>query len=242
MSRPRNFFVELVKFLGLFAFFFVILTLMVMAPTMYTKVSYYIFGPAENKYDLPTAVQDNTKDIKDLTDFWAAQEFVPAQDTIVIPKINVDAPIVYMQSIDNKQILEDIKSGVGHYPNTALPGEVGNVFMTGHSSYYWWSGGKYNQVFALLDQLEPGDLIYIYYQKGKYIYRVRESKVVRPEQVDVLEPTADPILTLMTCTPVGTNLRRRIVQADLVGRPPVDTTAFKNFQQLPELPVILPLY
>lgn len=213
-----------------------------MAPTLYTEISYYIFGPVENKYDLPIQIEDNTSDIEALTDFWEEQEFIPAQDTIVIPRINVDAPIVYMESADNKQILEDIKEGVGHYLDTAMPGEVGNVFMTGHSSYYWWSGGKYNQVFVLLDRLEPGDLIYIYYQGGKYIYRVSGSMVVRPEQVSVLEQTDRPILTLMTCVPAGTNLRRLIVQADLIGRPAVDTTDFKDFQQLPQLPVILPLY
>ncbi len=240
--RPRRFGVELLKFFGIFAFFFVLLTLIVMAPTFYTNISYMIFGAAENKYELPVTVPDTAADIGNLADFWEAQEFVPAGDTIIIPKINVDAPIIYMESGENKQILEDIKYGVGHYPNTAMPGQVGNVFMTGHSSYYWWSGGEYNQIFALLDKLKAGDLVYIYYDGGKYIYRVKESFVVNPSQVNVLENTNEPILTLMTCTPLGTNLRRLIVRADLVGRPPVDTTDFRGVVNIPEIPIILPLY
>jgi len=240
--RPRRFGVELLKFLGIFVFFFALLTLIVMAPTFYTNISYMIFGAAENKYELPVTVPDTTKDIENLAEFWETQEFVPATDTIIIPKINVDAPVIYMENTDNKQILEDIKHGVGHYPNTALPGRVGNVFMTGHSSYYWWSGGEYNQVFVLLDKLTPGDLIYIYHDGRKYIYRVSKSFVVSPNQVDVLEQSNEPILTLMTCTPLGTNLRRLIVQADLIGRPPVDTTDFRGIVNIPEIPIILPLY
>lgn len=238
---PRRFVVELAKFLGIFLFFFCVLSLIVMGPTIYTNLSYYFFDPQDNKYNLPVAVDNDLGDIEDLAEFFELQEFIPPEDTIVIPRINVDAPIVYMDSTDNRDILEAIKDGVGHYPGTAMPGRIGNSFMTAHSSYYWWSGGEYNQVFALLDKLVPGDLVYIYYDGGKYIYRIRKSFVVHPTDVDVLTQGDKPILTLMTCTPLGTNLRRLIVQADLVGRPPVDTTDFRDFQQIPETPVILPL-
>lgn len=242
--RRRRFWGRPFKFLGLFAFFFVLLTLIVMGPTIYTKIAYYFTAPSTDysqKYELPVSVTDDLQAIQDVTSAIDQKISVPSQDTILIPKINVTAPLVYPDQRDNAAILEAIKEGVAHYPNTALPGRVGNVFLTGHSSYYWWSGGKYNQVFALLDKLATGDLIYVYYQGGRYSYRVSRAFVVNPDQVDVLNASDKPILTLMTCTPVGTNLRRLIIQADLIGRPPVDASAFTPFQQIPTLPNILPV-
>lgn len=242
--RRRPVWKKLLKFFGLFLSFFVVLVLVVMGPTIYTTLSYYFTAPAEEysaKYELPVSVSDDLRDIQEVADLLDQRSLVPAQDTIIIPKLNVDAPIVYPTESSNTAILEAIKDGVAHYPNTAMPGRVGNSFLTAHSSYYWWSGGKYNQIFALLDRLQPGDLVYIYYQGGRYVYRINRSFIVNPDQVEVLNQTANPILTLMTCTPLGTNLRRLIVQADLVGRPPVDADAFMPFQQIPKLPTILPV-
>ncbi len=243
--RPRGrFWKKLLKFLGLLAFFFIILTLIVMGPAIYTQLGYYFTAPQDNysqKYELPVSVTDDLSAIQDVADLLDQREVVSAQDTILIPKLNLDAPLVYPTESTNDAILTAIKAGVAHYPNTALPGRVGNVFLTGHSSYYWWNGGKYNQVFATLDKLTPGDLVYIYYQGGKYIYRVSRSFIVNPDQVDILNPTTGPTLSLMTCTPIGTSLRRLVVTADLVGRPPVDVSVFDPFRQIPKLPTILPV-
>lgn len=242
--RRKNFFIELLKFLGLFAFFFIILALIVMGPTIYTKISYLWTAPASNysnKYDLPVASTDPTAALSDVANLINQPSKTYAQDTVIIPKINVEAPIIYLTTTDNKQILDSIRNGVGHYQGTAQPGHVGNVFLTGHSSYYWWTKGKYNQVFALLDRMKTGDLVYLYAKGQRYIYRVTKSFVVNPDQVEVLAPTDKAILTLMTCTPVGTNLRRLIVQADLVGQPQIGGD-FSDFTGLPKPPTILPLY
>lgn len=243
--RPRkNFFVEVLKFLGLFTGFFVILVLIVMGPTVYAKLSYLWDKPGSfsEKYNLPVSVSSNSSEITDVASQFDQQTTKYTQDTIVIPKINVEAPIVYLKTFDNAKILEEIKNGVGHYQGTALPGRVGNVFLTGHSSYYWWSKGKYNQIFANLDKLATGDLIYIYYENEKFIYRVNQSYIVKPNQVEVLDPSNKPILTLMTCSPVGTNLRRLIIQSDLIGRPGILGGDFTDFTGIPKPPTILPLY
>ncbi|MDD5605766.1 MAG: class D sortase [Patescibacteria group bacterium] len=244
--RPRSrVWVEVAKFMGLFLGFFILLSVVVMGPTLLTSLGYYFSAPHDDfsdKYDLPVRTGADSFGIDELNNFIEQSTFVPDQDTLVIPKINVDAPIVYMQSYDNSQILEDIKHGIGHYYGTALPGRVGNSFMTGHSSYYWWSGGEYNQVFANLDKLQAGDLIYAYHDGDKFVYEVTDKFVIRPSETEVLNQTDKPVMTLMTCTPIGTNLKRLIVQAELVGRPPVDTTDFDEFVSIPELPIILPLY
>lgn len=235
---------EVLKFIGLFIFFFVVLLLVVMGPTLYTNLSYSLSGkPQQSSDGLPADVKSSgVGNVDDLASFFNNQEVVTKENKIVIPKINVDAPIVNITDYSNASILEGIKEGVGHYPGTALPGRVGNTFLTGHSSYYWWNDGKYNQVFALLHKVEAGDLIYIYYQGGKYVYQATDKIVVSPQDVHVLDPTDTPTLSLMTCTPTGTNLRRLIVHAKLIGSPAVSGSDFNEIQNIPKLPSILPLY
>lgn len=142
-----------------------------------------------------------------------------ANNSIYIPKIKTQAPLIWDvtggQDL-NTDLLKALESGVVRYPKTALPNQLGNVFLTGHSSNYWWDKGQYKTVFALLDKLVAGDLIYIKYQNTLYTYKVNGQKVVSPNEISVLQATSTPILSLMTCTPTGTALRRRIVTAKLI--------------------------
>jgi LPXTG-site transpeptidase (sortase) family protein len=150
----------------------------------------------------------------------------PTDFRLVIPKIGKSVPIVTMgtEHIEGanwneleKQIQESLRFGVVHYPGTAMPGNNGNVFVTGHSSYYPWDPGKYKDVFATLSKLDIGDRYYIYNNQKKFVYEVVDKKEVRPSNVDVLEQDQNKkISTLMTCTPVGTTLRRLIISAELV--------------------------
>lgn len=216
-----------------------------MGPTYYSQLAYFWTKPTNNysdKYDLPVTVGDSSADINNVTTLFDQRTSLFAQDSIVIPKINVDAPIVYLNTTDNDTIIEAIQSGVGHYYGTAMPGQNGNTFLTGHSSYYWWNGGKYNQIFANLNQLRAGDLVYIYYQGKKIVYRMNKSFVVQPSQVEILAQTAEPTITLMTCTPIGTNLRRLVIQGELISQPSVSGDDFSGVSNIPKPPTILPLY
>jgi sortase A len=113
-------------------------------------------------------------------------------------------------------ILRALQDGVVRYPKSGLPNQIGNTFLTGHSSNYWWEKGRYKTVFVLLDKLVAGDLIYLKYSGTLYSYKVSDQKIVSPTESSVLEPTKEPILRLMTCTPTGTALKRRIVTANLI--------------------------
>lgn len=227
---------EIGKFLLLFSLFFVITTLIVMGPTLYTRFSYLLTmggkTTVEKQTGLPSVTYDNSKEV-DLP----ANRVTPKGNWLIIPSINVSAPIIYPTSSDNTAILEAIKSGVAHFPGSVKPGQIGNSFLTGHSSYYWWSGGKYNQVFANLSKLKVGDLVYYYYQGGEFIYKITGSKVVSPDEVKVLNSTDTPTITLMTCTPIGTNLRRLIVTGDLISSPSslVDYQAVESLGSLPKV-------
>jgi LPXTG-site transpeptidase (sortase) family protein len=152
-------------------------------------------------------------------------EVVPPDDRLIIPSLGKNVPIV---TTDPSKLIgadwktleqafqEDLKSGVIHYPGTADPGEDGNVFITGHSSYYLWDSGRYKDVFARLNQLQIGDEITIYHDQDKFQYVVREKREVKNEDVSVLDQGDEKILTLMTCSPVGTNFRRLVVVAEQV--------------------------
>ena len=151
-------------------------------------------------------------------------EITPFDSRLIIPRLGKNLPIINSEvgnlQLKNfaaleKDIQADLKNGVVHYPGTANPGEIGNVFITGHSSYYPWDNGRFKDSFSLLPQLVAGDKFYIYYKEKKYTYRVFDIKEVRPTKVDVLaQPQDKKIATLMTCTPVGTNLRRLIISAE----------------------------
>jgi sortase A len=154
---------------------------------------------------------------------------------LIIPKIQVDAPIIWTSTVDENVILADLDNGVVHYANTAMPGEEGNVAITGHSSNYWWSQGKYNTVFATLDQLVPGDQAAILKDGKKYVYEVWGSEVVEPTRVSVLASMPESTLTLITCVPVGTNLNRLVVRARQI-EPKIKKSQKKsNRQSLPEI-------
>ncbi len=157
---------------------------------------------------------------------------------LVVPKIQVDAPIIWEQSTDPDVMLNDLESGVVHYAQTAMPGEGGNTAITGHSSNYWWSQGKYNTVFALLDQLVPGDQAAVFKDGKKYVYEVWGSEVVEPTRVSVLAPMGEPTLTLITCVPVGTNISRLVVRArQIEPKPkPAKKSSEKSLPEIKSLP------
>ncbi len=168
-------------------------------------------------------------------------EKIPKEDRLLIPKIKVSAPIIYMDWKKNTSpekiehaIQKYLENGVGHYMDTALPGQVGNVFITGHSSNYWWAKGNYNHVFALLDKLVVGDKVIIYYKQKKYVYQVFQVDIVSPDDTSVLKQTSESILTLMTCTPPGTDWRRLIVKSKQISPPPSENVS-PNFPISPQL-------
>ena len=134
-----------------------------------------------------------------------------AANSIFISKINVKAPIQW--DIQSADILNDLQKGTVHIAGTGHPGEGKNIFITGHSSNFWWIKGDYNTVFALLPQLNAGDEIVVTYQDKIQKYVVEKTVEVSPKDVKGYVITPDEKLTLMTCVPVGTNLRRLLVIA-----------------------------
>lgn len=151
-------------------------------------------------------------------------EIVPYENRIVIPKIGKNIPLVDVQNktVQNVKELENIfmkelVNGIVRYPGSARPGENGNSFIFWHSSNFPWLEWKYNDVFALMDNLTFGDEIIAYYWQKKYTYKIKEKKIIKPGDTSVLKRNNDiSEITLMTCWPVGTTLNRMVVVWELI--------------------------
>lgn len=150
----------------------------------------------------------------------------PPQNRLIIPALDLNVPIAVppndaLLREDWKTLEEDIQKalegGVAHYPGTARPGQAGNFFVTGHSSYFPWAPGAYKSVFARLHELKEGDEYWVFYNGDRHRYIIQSKKEIKPNDVSVLDqPIGKRISTLMTCTPVGTTLRRLILTAQEV--------------------------
>lgn len=125
---------------------------------------------------------------------------------IEIPKLGVKAAI--LEGTDDRAL----KYTVGHYPQTANPGEKGNCVLLGHRNYV------YGHFFRRIDELEAGDQVIIKKDTDTYTYIVTESFVVSPEEVWVLDTSEDAILTMITCTPMITYTDRLIVRGVISGQ------------------------
>jgi sortase A len=125
---------------------------------------------------------------------------------LVIPKIGVDKYVV--DGVSTSQL----RQGPGHYPGTPSPGQPGNAGIAGHRT-------TYGAPFYRLNELQPGDAIVVTTRAGEFHYAVADSKVVKPTDVSVLDPTPDNRLTLTTCTPRFSASSRLIVVSHMVSPP-----------------------
>ncbi|MBY8875558.1 class E sortase [Micromonospora sp. PLK6-60] len=172
-----------------------------------------------------------------------AEAWAPSDDPTVAPSRGPTpkpAPVVqgkpiaglYIPSLDKHWVVvegveqKDIRYAPGHYPKSAMPGEVGNFSVAGHRN---------RATFWRLDELNEGDDIVVEGKDTWYVYKVYKTRIVRPDQVEVVAPVPmapgtkpkEKLLTLTTCNPKFDNYQRLIVHAKLdhdlpksAGRPP----------------------
>ena len=123
---------------------------------------------------------------------------------IKIPALGLDTVVV--EGITPNAL----RAGAGHYPQTPLPCEGGNVAIAGHRT-------TYGRPFGNVDQLKPGDTIELTTPIGGCVYQVSKAPwVVAPSEMSVIDPTPERSLTLTTCHPKGSAAERLIVRATWV--------------------------
>jgi sortase A len=149
---------------------------------------------------------------------------VGEESRLIIPKINVDVPAIYNVGNDYNSQMAAMEKGVAHFAipgASSHPGQVGNTVLSGHSSNDLFDGGDYKFIFAQLEKLNVGDTVYTNYGGKRYTYVITKTEVVKPTEVSkLIYPTDKPVLTLITCTPLGTSRDRLLVTAEQVSPDP----------------------
>ena len=124
---------------------------------------------------------------------------------IRIPKIGLVHPIF------EGVTLTVIDHGPGHWPGSAVPGQLGNAVFAGHRV-------THTHPFRNLDQLVPGDEIQFVMPDGTYTYRMTQQQIVNPNDTWIVNPTPTATLTLFACHPPGSATHRIVIRADYVGK------------------------
>jgi sortase A len=124
--------------------------------------------------------------------------------TMQIPAIKIDMPLGEGVTLTN------LNRGPGHWPGTALPGEIGNVVIGGHRV-------SHSHPFRDLDKLASGDTVTVTVTAGTFTYSVAGTEIVLPTDIQVLDQTAAHTATLFACHPKGQTTQRIIVHLLLTG-------------------------
>jgi len=131
-----------------------------------------------------------------------------------IPSLEIEAPVIAdVDGADQDSYFKALENGVAQLKGSSKPGEGSNIFIFGHSSFYWYKPGEYKEIFRNLEDLQNDGEIIIWYNGQEYKYKVTSKTTVDPSQVDVIQPTTQEQVSLMTCVPPGTTLKRLIVVA-----------------------------
>ncbi len=121
---------------------------------------------------------------------------------IQIPAIGVDAPVVQGDG------WEQLKRGVAQHIGTPNPADAGNIVLSGHNDIY-------GEVFRDLDRLDPGDKVILFTSQRQYTYVITGTQMVEPTTVEVMAPTSDARVTLISCHPYLVDAHRIVVTAIL---------------------------
>ena len=155
---------------------------------------------------------------------------VSNESRLIIPKINVDIPVQYDNTMGrNAQETNDLQMAAlekgtawfGFAGANAKPGQNGNFGISGHSSSDFTASGAAKFVFAPLHDLKEKDTFFIHYKGTRYTYNVKMIKKVAPSEVGILKQGNDkPMATLITCTPIGTAQKRLLIFGEQISPDP----------------------
>lgn len=162
---------------------------------------------------------------KNLDSYEFSFNLLPPTNRIIIPSINLDVPLVETNIKNYEDFNEttfdaDLENWVVKYPTTPNPWEWGNSFFFGHTSQEYWKKNPYGTVFRNIPQLNPGDKIQIVREWVLYEYKVLDTVVVRPKDVnDTYVNFWDEdkeYITLMWCYPIGRADKRMMIFAERI--------------------------
>jgi sortase A len=156
-------------------------------------------GARPNEAEIPVHLRPVWQSLSNLpTPVPVAEQAIRIQ----VPAIEVDAPVVQGDG------WEQLKKVVAQHIGTPNPGESGNIVLSGHNDIY-------GEVFRYLDRLKPGDKVILFTNQRQYTYVITGTQMVEPTAVEVMAPTPDARVTLISCHPYLIDTHRIVVSAIL---------------------------
>ncbi len=152
-------------------------------------------------------VENDNRDEEDSSEVLGYTDTIVKENRLYIPSIWVDVEIVEGSSD------KVLSQGAWRRPNSSTPKKGSNTVVTAHRYQYTPPS---NKTFYNLDKVEEGDSIVVYWEGDTYEYEVRDTFIVKPDQVEIEQATDEPILTLYTCHPLFTADKRLVVVAELI--------------------------
>lgn len=191
------------------------------SPSSEAAASHSFGPPAKNEFVSSAKVIGTEIDLVDYTKAgnWFTEEKVEKEFSVEtdnsayflsIPKLRIEKAEVRVG-------VEDLKQSLIQYPGTAAPGRYGNTVIFGHSVLpQFFNPKNYLTIFSTLSTLKQQDEIFIYHGEVVYKYVIENMIEVQPTDISILaQRFDDSYLTIITCVPPGTYLRRLIVRARL---------------------------
>lgn len=241
--RARN--IKIIKFLiirtlGNFLILFTIFAIgTTFGPPLYYEARYHAtrffevnYRASKNATVQPsefTKILENSKKIKTQPDLFnevlagSRDEILYPEDpsfSVIIPKIGANKRIVPNVDTRNEdEYMNVLTHSIAHAKGTAFPGINGTTYLFAHSTDNFWSVGRYNAVFYLLNKMEAGDEIVLFFRGKRHDYRVSETKIVEASDTHYIDSALGQgeRIILQTCWPPGTAWKRLLVFATPVG-------------------------
>lgn len=227
--RTLGNFLILFTVFGLFATF---------GPAMYFEIRYRVAQAQGVQYVAEPSQGESLRDIVRARDTSASSSASPSEPSlldlivsgshdevlvpksadfdVIIPKIGANQVVIPNVDPENlDEYYEALTHGIAHAKGSNFPGQGGTTYLFAHSADVFWNVGRYNADFYLLKDLEPGDDIIIIFNGERYNYKVNETKIVDPSEVQYLttDRGVGEELVLQTCWPPGTSWKRLLVFA-----------------------------
>lgn len=218
------------RILRILSIVFVFGGLILIANTTWPILSYELFSspgytrfkllspvPSENSYESSRSQNNIQLDYTKADNWFVGAPSLPESPSKIryynlsIPKLKIDGAAVEVGG-------DDLSKNLIHYKGTALPGKLGNSVVFGHSTLpQLYDPKNYLSIFTKLPTLQKGDRIQVDYDGIVYTYQIEEMYEVQPNDFSVLEQKRDDsYLSIITCVPPGTYLRRLVVNSRLV--------------------------
>ena len=207
--KKNSFKKEILKFLILFSILYLVV-FTVLNITGWLVRPKKIEEPEEKVILEEKPEEDNEEEIRCL--------FSEKSDSIYIPKIEIEAPLVFPESEKQSVLTESLDRGVVHYPISEKPGEKGQVILLGHSAPAGWPKIKYDWVFSDINLLKKGDEVFVFFNNCQYSYRVSGDYYLleKGEEIPSSLTNSENMLLLISCWPPGKDQKRIAVEAELL--------------------------